>query len=1414
MERLSRHTCDLQFLVMQQYLEHPVSGLKLTLSQPTLQSSDSSHISGPINSNSNLSPATIRDQEFGVAPIDAIANESTERSHIEDDDNNDEVDDDDEYDDNDEDDDDGINDEDIDNDDDNEDGNSQSSGSSSGQEEPSGVIFQTPALSRRRNGSTMPSILHALESRGLRSGEVPKFHVSNKSDESILLVAAIPEELHLVHNWCDSPLLMHGMFDPPAVPNKVDARSMEKDVLKSLSTDMNICMTSLSPLPASNPFFSLSPMSTTNTFFNASNDLPSLIVSQWAFLRQLTDAPNGMGASQRLVGIMKKYVREDQGSEAGPNHAVHATCAALIWHEGLAQEALEIVKASQAGADRRPSKALQLVWKKSQQMRTIFPEEIDEEDDPSSSLPQDQKTPTVAISMIRQFSLPAQPQTLKPATLAAVRRARLLLSYHPATVVTSLTSDTQILSTRTIDDSKRESKRDFYDFLQSEYLVDALLANKSRHLDHGKSAESKKSSKTLTIADCVLNFIRQGPDPDLVRKVAEERCKLAEFRARGISSAIDLLKSSRSLSKQTDVLIRVAESILRCSKSPKLAKATKSPISGVDSEKGIFDATSFRSEGCHYSSSLSGCTRHIKAQVENLWVTLATEVSQLGMSWLNQLDKTSTGLSASDTVEELESALLAALCVIGVDYRENDIDYFVSAGIYHFLVTSSNCCCGKVRSMSLDCLERLLHLCCRVQQEVTRTGHEALAYAFHSDSQRLPCTDKLLRLLLKFYAERTATTANICRSDVKQSMQLRKCGYPYLPLWLLQGHTMCASNEEGLVLRPSQFTFSPNDMDQIDVATDVFLSANHTITLWLYLEKGSTNGLLLSRLLGNQDPWSFITVRIVDMHLVVLAGNKSSIGNSTNLDNYVTTTNNNRRSGRYQQAASSSKDDEIYCGVNLSSFDGVHLVSASPLQKERWTHVGYTVDCKDKQICLYVNGALAAHTALTNSMCTSYFPFPELLPFTSGLPQVTVGQPFVLGQVPTALASIGRAAHCVIANVVLHCHPLILSEFVSLSVETCPSTNDWQSTIFKSENNVLEFKVVDCLVGASGIGVTRKQSCFKSVSKEGSDETFTVLAAVPNYEEDSIVRVLLTHPSKKSLSNAAVGVIIASDSTNLEYLHYQKLFGEGFTSLGVQNTETGNSANKCRSLTLVPNRQNVSVHVGLDSLPPLASDTIVSIRYRASNRSISINYCSVEDVPDAHFELTDLIDEKSESSITKRNLMYYAVKLPADAQATIISPDMCSPTEQAGIPNDTIHAVIPEEINQVVSIFDTTISDKLRLEFSGSDSTVYFPTQSLQPDGSDNSPPIAAVSLKSPRASFSVILSRNVMINDMLSIGLARVFNTFKLGQTQYINNQDRASTVTSFFGNKSGFGIADDSWGIYDLRKGIVLFYISSNQK
>lgn len=59
-----------------------------------------------------------------------------------------------------------------------------------------------------------------------------------------------------------------------------------------------------------------------------------------------------MYSVHRLCKAMRARVAEDQGTIEAVNRAVYATCAALIWHQGLGVEALALAE----GRETTPSK--------------------------------------------------------------------------------------------------------------------------------------------------------------------------------------------------------------------------------------------------------------------------------------------------------------------------------------------------------------------------------------------------------------------------------------------------------------------------------------------------------------------------------------------------------------------------------------------------------------------------------------------------------------------------------------------------------------------------------------------------------------------------------------------------------------------------------------------------------------------------------------------------------------------------------------------------------------------------------------------------------------------------------------------------------------------------------------------------
>ena len=72
-----------------------------------------------------------------------------------------------------------------------------------------------------------------------------------------------------------------------------------------------------------------------------------------------------------LVKFMQQRVLSDRtGAEKRINHAVHAACAALLWHHGLAAEGLAIVEGKRSS----PSAEMVKIWSLGQKIRAFLDE--------------------------------------------------------------------------------------------------------------------------------------------------------------------------------------------------------------------------------------------------------------------------------------------------------------------------------------------------------------------------------------------------------------------------------------------------------------------------------------------------------------------------------------------------------------------------------------------------------------------------------------------------------------------------------------------------------------------------------------------------------------------------------------------------------------------------------------------------------------------------------------------------------------------------------------------------------------------------------------------------------------------------------------------------------------------------------
>jgi hypothetical protein len=288
------------------------------------------------------------------------------------------------------------------------------------------------------------------------------------------------------------------------------------------------------------------------------------------------------------------------------------------------------------------------------------------------------------------------------------------------------------------------------------------------------------------------------------------------------------------------------------------------------------------------------------------------------------------------------------------------------------------------------------------------------------------------------------------------------------------------------------------------------------------------------------------------------------------------------------------------------------------------------------------------------------------------------------------------------------------------------------------------------------------------------------------------------------------------------FMKDRHLFDDDGSSFGIRNDVSGLSATQCNykfdyksnkievrpTNPVTPIKPGANVHmmyhavaktlvISIDNQPSGYSFSLAELMTTDIGRNMSLTLCfAVTLMPTQQVIITtqtatvETLDTTIFTTISSKSQL--PIASPAGSSKSLNFP--------LSLSSKTDIILDVNEMNQTISAFDEPLSDTIRLQFSEKGSTVYYPTR-VATEGERVRPPVAATRLTRPRASFTVMLSRNVLINDLLSLGLARVF-------TQYQSvGEDADIEISKFFKLKSGFGIERNSWGLYDLRKGNSLF-------
>jgi hypothetical protein len=1223
----------------------------------------------------------------------------------------------------------------------------------------------------------------------------------------------------------------------------------------------------------------------------------SSLLAQWTLLRQLTDAPNGAGDAHVLVHIMKKYVREDQGMLAGPNHAVHATCAALIWHEGLGAEALEIVAgnsraSSGQGKNVKPSSAFQHVWKLGQSMRLVYPNNADENDEIDSdgvaapvtgssisSLGNKEKSigsslagdtdledaivsPFLPIKLMKQYSLPVQDHgqgPLLPNTLAAVRRARLLLGYLPASLVQDIVTDSSSFSGpyfhRLSEASNKFNKR-----------------TRMIHAEHNSQESYRlKSGRVYSIVQNILKFIQYGPDADVFRKIAEYRKEEMLSRTRGLVDTKSILSNlSNDLhGVVTDDDVRYVADILFTLRSSigSVSNPGVPPSMQPKTSKALGLADPLANDPAkrtHFLTNLGGGGKDANHRIITEWTQIVEVMSSIGMQCLSLLPTAANpgrkaNLPTLATKQSLELATVSVAATIAVDFQEEDLVY-VGSTVNFLKAATQSIHSFAVRKAGCILLELFVHLCSNalqshLQNEIFFYNATKSAQLAVDNCQTVMVSQQLLREILSYLSDSFSHSVedhvNVIVSANSSEMVRNDALFPITQVAkLFSGVIPCDPMEEGVAVQCKQLMRVERQRQGRQRALDRVRSiANHSFSFWLYVPADCSSGLIITRLMGTIAPLSFFSVRLIEHKLCVLIGDKSSIGT---VDPIPTS----GISGNNLISLSSDAVTNAMHGVNLKTFEGITVTSSDRIPKDCWVQVGFTFDTKDEVCYLYVDGSISQYTMLSQQLAAAPFPYPEL--FYEEINQDrhidstdaeiendetsehSSCQPFTVGQVPATFATVGRAAQCWVANLCISNRALSLIDYARLGCETCPSSFD-----------VLSARAVN---GSQQLIVTSDDSGILCSNPSTGLQAATAYIAIPEVREECAATVRVLRNSNKSVFS--VGLVsteaTAVSSTSQLFDGSCDTFGVQISSGGISDVATYRSLSKGQDMAPDSARGEV-----LKSSISCTNEFQFSLVINMNTKTFSVacDGCDGESVGgNFAFNIADSMASKAaqtsgrsgsgktSQSVNSGRKLFIGVTLQPGQQAKLLFDDIRSVKRgsnglelEGGSSAISSQDLLEGDTCQAVANWDPELSDQQRLEISSFDTVVYFPAHTSLVSNSKFSGPAVAARITAPRSSITVMIGRNIPLQGFLSIGLARISRDApKLGALGLpsLHSPDRYASlaggslshissavaeavaaateadklikyVQQFFNTDSNFGTQANSWGIVDSRKG-----------
>lgn len=537
-----------------------------------------------------------------------------------------------------------------------------------------------------------------------------------------------------------------------------------------------------------------------SSFFSLGLAKTELLDQPALFLRKFVDSYDDPLVVQ-LISTMRKSVLEDRKgvNQEHKNHLVHATCASLIWHKGLAAEALAI-------AEKRrdtPSKSMISLWRFAQKLRQFL-----DEGDLHNAKEQISSEESNLDSSAALYP-GADSTVIENVIHDCLDRAKQLLQMNSVIQASPASSTKKLwkaaasvvgLQAKTQPDSPR---KDINIFNVSK------LASTKRWIHDIVSGNANKR-RSIKVEEAIMSFVQRGPTSQVIYSMIESREEAAKLRIEGFSAALNLYTELQNVEEKTRILIGISEAI-------------------------------HSYDDVHYTSELSGISELSLSDLSSSWNKFSSAIISDCHQWLQECGTSvAISISTSERQNKYHRALLCGLAVLILDFRPSDSVSLKDSGLLALLSKASHSPNFALRSLTLKWTELVLHKCCITDSVLNvEEGFELSGVS----SERKDACDSLLPSLLEIFQTKVLDVAN---SNISKLPEPSEDGSQILDEdlnILLKQTVLCSATEPGFV------------------APHQIIPVNHSLGMWVFRPAGVSDGILFVKGgpvkdANNIQPWS------------------------------------------------------------------------------------------------------------------------------------------------------------------------------------------------------------------------------------------------------------------------------------------------------------------------------------------------------------------------------------------------------------------------------------------------------------------------------------------------------------------------------------------------------------------------------